>query len=104
MWSPRAFLAKRRAKQAAPVKATPFRSVRGTVPLIGPVDASNSSWLNSFSYVIHNDDYGIAITFKDGVTCFYPDTTGDQFDALKAAPSRGTWVHENIIKNKYITL
>lgn len=81
--------------------------------LNGPI-AVSSSWVKSIGYVEEEDKsrgisaflgrnrrQGIAIMFKDGITCWYPGTTIHQFRALHSAPSKGKWIHKHIINHTY---
>ena len=89
------------ANPAAFRETRPGRNARYIV-LRRLVETPDSSWLTSFAFVRRGAENGLEITFKSGVTCFYPGTTDSQYFSLDNAPSRGKWVHNNIYNNKYV--
>jgi hypothetical protein len=71
--------------------------------LEGPIDVS-SSWVTDIGFVQLPEpscECGIAVTYKSGVTCFYPGTTREQYTDMTRASSKGKWVHKNIISLPY---
>ena len=43
----------------------------------------------------------IAVEFKKGFRCAYPDTDDVDYYSLKNAKSKGKWIWRNIIANDY---
>lgn len=68
--------------------------------LYGP-DGVSSSWVSSVAYVDYSGELGVAITFKDGTTCFYPDTKISDYQAMSNASSPGTLVHQRYVGLDY---
>jgi len=79
----------------------------------GPIRAS-SSWVESFGFWADDDkaggirrflginiETGIIVTYKSGVRCFYPGTSERQYRSLASAPSKGKWIHANILRSSY---
>lgn len=68
--------------------------------IAGPFPAS-SSWVVSYGYVRVKGRDGAMVQFKSGATLFYQGVSRAQFTAFHNAPSKGKWIHANIIERDY---
>ena len=59
----------------------------------------DSSWVHSIAVVVVGKRYGVAISFLDGFSCWYPTTEIDDFNNLKRVKSVG-----RSVRNKYYDL
>ena len=64
----------------------------------------NSSWARAYGFYCQAGTSGIAITFKDGVTCWYQGTSGELYRDLINSPSVGKFVHAFLIQLPYTTI
>lgn len=58
-----------------------------------------SSWVSAIDY--DNKLLELKITFRDGTTCMYSNIPADMAEDFSKAPSKGRWVHENLVVNHH---
>ncbi|HEX4000234.1 MAG TPA: hypothetical protein VHX65_16905 [Pirellulales bacterium] len=73
--------------------------------LVGWVDGPHSvssTWCVSIGYFVARGERGIAIKFKSGAICFYPNTSTVLYRSLEAAGSKGKFVRQFLAHVGYI--
>ena len=78
--------------------------------IIETIPTPQSSWVQSIHLVAmpgsdrHTAQPALAVTFKSGVTCLYPQTTFRTFAGMKAAASTGKFVWRALYYGKAYTI
>lgn len=83
-------LGRRIGGQSLTVAPSRQSSPRGWVPV-------ESSWLVETLY----DSGTLWIRFDSGVICQYEGVSPQMYQSLLAAPSKGKWLHANIVKRRW---
>lgn len=66
---------------------------------VHPNGTEPSTWVSVIDY--DSSLLELKITFRDGTTCLYKDISPDMAKSFSEAPSKGRWVHENLVVNHH---
>lgn len=71
--------------------------------LYGPV-SHPSSWVDAFGYAHYGSEMGVAVLFKDGFACLYPDTSVDDYQYLRKSRSKGKSIWKRFYYLPYVEI
>lgn len=99
-------------QQKKPTKKSQKKPVKKPIPegprfLYGPLQAPNSSWVDSYGLVYvrkGKNGMGVAVQFKDGFSCWYPGTDSTDYQKFRKARSKGKWVWKYLYDLEYEAL